>query len=118
MDLSEVIKKADELNDDKKHREAYELLKPYVDTAEDPELLWRLIRVYNRVGMHAAKDEQEKKDLAKKVQEISERTMKAHDDNFHVLHVRSIIMCKTCVVESMKVTFRVHNLSSVCGTAC
>lgn len=98
MDTAEVIKQADELENQSKWEAELELLKPFEDKTEDVELLWRLIRVYNWVGAYHSKDKPVKKERAKKVQEISDRAMKADNNHFDVLRVGKshCLLCDIC----------------------
>ena len=53
--VQESLQKADEMYDRQKFREAADLLEPLVAESEDVELIWRVMRLYYRLGK-ATKD--------------------------------------------------------------
>lgn len=87
-DITAVTAEADRLQRNSQWREAYEYLKPYTEEARDPELLWRLIRSYYRVGKHLARNKKESEDAAKIGMELSERGLAIDDKNFELLKVQ------------------------------
>lgn len=87
MEAADIIAESDRLQNSNKWRDAYEYLKPYSDTTEDPELLWRLIRSYYRIGKHLARDKQEKAAVADKGLEISERALAKDSNHFNIQKV-------------------------------
>lgn len=92
-DLSAVYKEADELQANNKWEEAYKLLKPYADEEkdDDAELLWRVIRAFYWMGRYNIKNSQEKQAVARRVQGISDRAVKAHGDHFQIMKVRKVV---------------------------
>lgn len=92
MDVAAVIAEVDRLQLSNKWREAYDYIKPYADAATDPELMWRIIRAYYRVGKHLARDKQEKDEVAKKASEVSERAIKINQNSFDV---QKVLSCDT-----------------------
>lgn len=94
MDVPAIIARVDELHKDNKWREVYEYVKEYADEASDPDLLWRILRAYYRVGKHLAKDKQEQTDIAAKAESLSEKALKLCPDNFHFHKVAGDFLCK------------------------
>ena len=87
MASAEIIAEADRLQSSNKWRDAYEYLKPYSDTTEDPELLWRLLRSYYRIGKHLARDHQERDAVAEKGLEILKRALDKDSNHFNIQKV-------------------------------
>jgi len=85
MDVTQIAAEADKLEKENRWREAYNYLKEYVDSAEDPELVWRIIRAYYRVGKYLARDKQEREEVARKGEELFARALAINDKN-HRLH--------------------------------
>lgn len=83
----EIAAEADRLHYGGGWRDAYEYLKPHCDSSTDPEVLWRLLRSFYRVGKFLAKDQQEIEYLAQKGHDIMERALKLHENNFHIQKV-------------------------------
>ena len=90
---AELVAEADRLNRSGEWREAYEYLKPHCDDSTDPEVLWRLLRAFYRVGKFLAKDKQEKEYIMQKGVEIMESALKLHENDFNVQKVSSIFHC-------------------------
>ena len=84
-----LLEQADELYGQQKYGEALELLEPGSVESEDAELLWRLMRLYYRLGKEAGKGDQTKAgELAKKAYETSERGLKVNDKSFGIQKVK------------------------------
>lgn len=87
---AEIVTEAERLHRGNQWREAFEYLKAYSDEATEPEILWRQLRAYYRVGKHLAKDKQETEYIMQKGLEIMERATKTHEDHFQVQKVRPL----------------------------
>ena len=85
-DVQETLQKADELYDQQKFREAADLLEPLVAESEDVELIWRVMRLYFRLGK-ATKDKAEGDALALKAYELSTRGLKINENMFGIQKV-------------------------------
>lgn len=95
-DGSSLLRQADELYSQQKYREALELLEPESAESEDAELLWRMMRLYYRLGS-AAKDDQTKAgELAKKAYEISERGLEIDENSFGIQKVEKLKLFMMC----------------------
>lgn len=81
-----LLQQADELYSQQKYREALELLEPECAESEDTNLLWRVMRLYYRLGK-AADDETTAGEFAKKAYEISERGLKINENSFGIQKV-------------------------------
>ena len=94
-----LLEQADELYGQQKYGEVLELLEPGSAESEDAELLWRLMRLYYRLGKEAAKGDQTKAgELAKKAYETSERGLKINDKSFGIQKVKKKVhKCSLCV---------------------
>lgn len=89
MDVAAISMKAevDRLEEENLWREAYDYVRPYADTTEDLDLMWRLIRAYYRVGKYLPRDKQESLEVAKKGMEISDRALRIDENHFNVHRV-------------------------------
>ncbi len=76
-DIKEVLERSDSLFKERKLTESFDLLAPYADgSSDDPELLWRVVRMYFRKCKEAqSKDKKEVEQLAKKGFEISKKAL-------------------------------------------
>ena len=89
-DVQEVMQKADELYNHQRFREAMDLLEPISLESEDVELLWRVMRLYFRLGK-AAKDKTEADALAGKAYRLSEKGLKINKNVFGIQKVGACI---------------------------
>lgn len=97
MEVADIVAEADKLQSSNKWRDAYEYLKPYSDTAEDPELLWRLLRSCYRIGKYLARDKQERDAVAEKGLEIMERALAKDSNHFNIQKV-NLARCSRRIV--------------------
>ena len=88
-DSPSLLQQADELYRQQKYREALDLLEPEAAESEDTELLWRVMRLYFRLGKEAKDDEAKAGELAKKAYETSERGLKVNENSFGIQKVKS-----------------------------
>ena len=86
-----LLQQADELYRQQKYREALDLLEPESAESEDAELLWRVMRLYFRLGKDAKDDEAKAGELAKKAYETSERGLKVKENSFGIQKVNDIM---------------------------
>ena len=86
-DQVDLAAKADELERSNRWREGYELLKPHALTTGDPELMWRALRTYYRVGKYLAKDKQEREEVSQEGLQVSERALQVAADHFNIQKV-------------------------------
>ena len=91
MDAAAIKAKADELQKTNKWREAYEYLEPYADEATDPEVLWRVSRSFYRMGKFLARNNEERDQIARKAQLISERALQLDEKNYNVQKVSRVL---------------------------
>ena len=87
---AEIVAEADRLHESNKWREAYEYLKPHCDETTDPEVLWRLLRAFYRVGKHLTQNKQETEYIMQKGLEIMERSLKLHEKDFNIQKVNFV----------------------------
>ena len=85
----EQIAEADRLYGEQKYREALDLLEAQAAESEDVELLWRVMRLYFRLGK-ASKDKAEANSFAEKAYNVSERGLKVNENNFGIQKVIKI----------------------------
>lgn len=90
---SSLLQQADELYSQQKYREALDLLEPESAESEDTNLLWRVMRLYYRLGIAAA-DETTAGELAKKAYEMSERGLKINENSFGIQKVSKLMPCR------------------------
>ena len=72
-----VLERSDSLFKERKLTESFDLLAPYADgSSDDPELLWRVVRMYFHKCKEAqSRDKKEAEQLAKKGFEISKKAL-------------------------------------------
>ena len=87
MDVAAIVKEADRLQTSNKWREAYDYLRPHAAEAVDPEVLWRLLRSYYRIGKYLARDKQERDQVAEDGLQLYERALKRDENHFNVQKV-------------------------------
>ncbi len=92
MASTEIVAEADRLHYSNQWRDAYEYLKPHCDELTDPEILWRLLRAYYRVGKHLAKNKEEKDYISQKGLQILERAVSDNENDFNVQKVRFVMV--------------------------
>ena len=85
-DVQDSLKKADELYNHQKFREAADLLEPLLAESEDVELIWRVMRLYFRLGK-AAKDKAEGDAFALKAYELSKKGLEINENVFGIQKV-------------------------------
>lgn len=98
MDVAAIKAKADELQRTNKWKEAYEYLEPYADEATDPEVLWRVIRSFYRMGKYLARNNEERDQIARKAQQVSERALQQHENNYNVQKVSRVFSLSIIVM--------------------
>ena len=86
VDVPALKQKADELYGQLKYKEALDLLEPHSAECEDVDLLWRVMRLYYRLGK-VATDKSEIDSLAKKAYDISEMGLKINENVFGIQKV-------------------------------
>ena len=86
-DRTDVLKCADEQYKAGKWRENYEYLESHADShkeaLEDPEFLWRLERIYYKIGKYLTEDKKEAEELSRRGYELSQKSLKIDDNNFN-----------------------------------
>ena len=85
-DVESICKHVDQLYKENKWREALDYLQQFSDT-EDSELLWRLIRLNNRIGRQGTSDRNEAKKFAEAANHFSEKALALHESNFQCIKV-------------------------------
>ena len=86
-----LYEEVDKLQTSGKWSEAYDLLKSHTES-EDPELLWRLIRSYYRMGKYVMKDNKPVRDsMAKKGTELVNRAANKYPEHFEIRRVNSYV---------------------------
>ncbi len=72
-----LLERSDSLFEERKLTESFDLLAPYADGgSNDPELLWRVVRMYFRKYKEAqSRDKKEAEQLAQKGFEISKKAV-------------------------------------------
>lgn len=88
-DIQDSLRKADELYNQQKFREAADLLEPLSAESEDVELIWRVMRLYYRLGK-AASDKAEGDAYALKAYELSAKGLKINENTFGIQKVISL----------------------------
>ena len=89
-DVPALLQQADELYSQGKYEEALNLLEPQSAESEDTELLWRLLRIYYRLGKGAKDDKTRAETLAKKAYDLSQRGLKINENSFGIQKVKLI----------------------------
>ena len=76
-DIKGLLECSDSLFEERKFTESFDLLAPHADgSSDDPELLWRVVRMYFRKYKDAlSTDKKEAEQLAKKGFEISKKAV-------------------------------------------
>ena len=85
-DVESTCKHVDQLYEDNEWRKTLEYLQQFSDT-EDPELLWRLIRVNYRLGKQGTSDQREAKKFAEAALQHSEKALALHANDFQCIKV-------------------------------
>lgn len=81
-DIKEVLDQSDRLFKERQPEESFELLAPYADgSSDDPELLWRLVRMYFRQCKNPVQSKTKREELAKKGYEISKKALALASEN-------------------------------------
>jgi protein-disulfide isomerase-like protein with CxxC motif len=99
QEVAALCAEADKLERASKWREAYDMLKPHAGGARDPELLWRIVRAYYRMGKYLTKDKHERDLIAEEGMALSERALQIDPNNFNVqkvLQEKIIAVCVAC----------------------
>lgn len=73
-DLQALLIQSDKLYEANKFREAFDILNKFADS-EDPEVLWRLLRVYYRMGTQEAASTEEAIRLAETAMAFREKVL-------------------------------------------
>lgn len=87
MDVVAITAELDSMEKNSKWREACEYVKPFVMEAVDPGVLWRLLRVYYRVGKFVADSKQEREEVAEQGMKLYDRAIELAGTNFDVQKV-------------------------------
>ena len=88
-DSPSLLRQADELYSQQKYREAIELLEAEsAGQSEEADLLWRVMRLYYRLGKEAKDDQTKAGEFAKKAYETSERGLKVNENSFGIQKVK------------------------------
>ena len=80
-DLQADFTRSDELYEAYEFRKAFAILEKYSES-DDPEVLWRLIRIYYRIGNNDAKDEAEAGRVADTALALRERVSAVGKEHF------------------------------------
>ncbi len=82
-DLKEILDQTDRLFKERKPEESFKLLTPYADgSSDDPELLWRLVRMYfGKYQKTKSANKKEADELARKGYEISKKALTLGPNN-------------------------------------
>lgn len=102
--MSTIGQHADKLYADNKWHEALEYLEQHADT-ENPDLLWRLMRINYRVGKHMTADRKVAEQIAAHAMELSERALKINDKHFLC---QKVLLCCTKLQQCSRVYFPFH----------
>jgi len=89
--VSTIGQHADKLYADNKWHEALEYLEHHADT-ENPDLLWRLMRINYRVGKHMTADRKVAEQMAAHAMELSDRALRINDKHFLC---QKVLLCCT-----------------------
>lgn len=85
-DAEQLMVQVDQLYGEQKYKEALDLLEPQVGESQDVELLWRVMRLYFRLGK-ASPDKSQADALAEKAYHLSERGLKINENVFGIQKV-------------------------------
>lgn len=96
-DLAVYLKSVDEQYKAGQWRENLENLDSYVEShkeaLEEPEILWRIVRIYYKIGKYLPRDQKESEELSRKGYEYSEKSLKIDDKNFSCRKVQLHVGC-------------------------
>ena len=97
----EQFAEADRLYNHQKYKEALELLEARAAESEDVELIWRVMRLYFRLGK-ASKNKAEADGFAEKAYALSERGLKVNENNFGIQKVKSLTFNRKTTLSLIK----------------